>query len=187
MRLILQLTAITATIQDPHLRQLLAFGIGMHHAGLNQVRVCTLGVRIPLCSWCSARSRDGRAPLRQRQHPGAHRDGHARLGCVAVELGARRKLPQNNPTSPPGVNFPAHLVIVKGTEFFDKKTNRYVDMPVTGERGFGGNSKFMIPRRAANDWTRRPTAVRRLGRRVRLRARHQEAILQGPRHNQSNV
>jgi len=30
-----------------------------------------------------------------------------------------------------GVNFPAHLVIVKGTEYFDPKTSRYVDMPIT--------------------------------------------------------
>ena len=30
-----------------------------------------------------------------------------------------------------GVNFPAHLVVVKGTEFFDAKTRRYVDYPVT--------------------------------------------------------
>ena len=30
-----------------------------------------------------------------------------------------------------GVNLPAHLVIVKGTEFFDGKTCRYVDYPVT--------------------------------------------------------
>jgi len=30
-----------------------------------------------------------------------------------------------------GVNLPAHLVIVKGTEFFDGKTSRYVDYPVT--------------------------------------------------------
>jgi activating signal cointegrator complex subunit 3 len=32
-----------------------------------------------------------------------------------------------------GVNFPAHLVIVKGTEYYDGKLKRYVDMPVTGE------------------------------------------------------
>lgn len=31
-----------------------------------------------------------------------------------------------------GVNFPAHLVIVKGTEFYDGKTRRYVDYPITG-------------------------------------------------------
>lgn len=30
-----------------------------------------------------------------------------------------------------GVNLPAHLVVVKGTEYFDAKQKRYVDMPVT--------------------------------------------------------
>ncbi|XP_018018509.1 activating signal cointegrator 1 complex subunit 3 [Hyalella azteca] len=30
-----------------------------------------------------------------------------------------------------GVNFPAHLVIIKGTEYFDGKTGRYVDFPIT--------------------------------------------------------
>jgi activating signal cointegrator complex subunit 3 len=30
-----------------------------------------------------------------------------------------------------GVNFPAHLVVVKGTEYFDGKTCRYVDFPIT--------------------------------------------------------
>ncbi|KAL0479779.1 hypothetical protein AKO1_000720, partial [Acrasis kona] len=30
-----------------------------------------------------------------------------------------------------GVNFPAHLVIVKGTEFFDADTKRYQDYPIT--------------------------------------------------------
>eukprot|EP00457_Paulinella_chromatophora_P000148 gb/GEZN01000148.1/.p1 GENE.gb/GEZN01000148.1/~~gb/GEZN01000148.1/.p1 ORF type:complete len:2144 (+),score=329.45 gb/GEZN01000148.1/:63-6494(+) len=30
-----------------------------------------------------------------------------------------------------GVNFPAHLVVIKGTEFFDAKSRRYVDFPVT--------------------------------------------------------
>ena len=30
-----------------------------------------------------------------------------------------------------GVNFPAHLVVIKGTEFYDGKTKRYVDFPVT--------------------------------------------------------
>jgi activating signal cointegrator complex subunit 3 len=30
-----------------------------------------------------------------------------------------------------GVNFPAHLVIVKGTEFYDAKTKSYVDFPIT--------------------------------------------------------
>jgi replicative superfamily II helicase len=30
-----------------------------------------------------------------------------------------------------GVNLPAHLVVVKGTEFFDGKTKRYVDFDIT--------------------------------------------------------
>jgi activating signal cointegrator complex subunit 3 len=30
-----------------------------------------------------------------------------------------------------GVNLPAHLVVVKGTEYFDGKTSRYVDYPIT--------------------------------------------------------
>ena len=30
-----------------------------------------------------------------------------------------------------GVNFPAHLVVVKGTEYYDGKTQRYVDYPIT--------------------------------------------------------
>jgi activating signal cointegrator complex subunit 3 len=30
-----------------------------------------------------------------------------------------------------GVNFPAHLVVVKGTEYFDGKTKTYVDFPIT--------------------------------------------------------
>lgn len=30
-----------------------------------------------------------------------------------------------------GVNFPAHLVVVKGTEYYDAKTRRYVDFPIT--------------------------------------------------------
>lgn len=30
-----------------------------------------------------------------------------------------------------GVNFPAHLVVVKGTEYYDAKLKRYIDMPVT--------------------------------------------------------
>lgn len=30
-----------------------------------------------------------------------------------------------------GVNYPAHLVIVKGTEYFDAKQKKYIDMPIT--------------------------------------------------------
>lgn len=30
-----------------------------------------------------------------------------------------------------GVNFPARLVVIKGTEFFDPKVKRYIDFPLT--------------------------------------------------------
>ncbi|KAK2715156.1 hypothetical protein QYM36_009961, partial [Artemia franciscana] len=30
-----------------------------------------------------------------------------------------------------GVNVPAHLVIIKGTEYYDSKTKRYIDIPIT--------------------------------------------------------
>jgi len=42
-----------------------------------------------------------------------------------------------------GVNFPTHLVIIKGTEYFDGKQKRYVDMPITDVlqmMGRAGNS-----------------------------------------------
>jgi replicative superfamily II helicase len=32
---------------------------------------------------------------------------------------------------PGGVNLPCHLVVIKGTEYFDAKTCTYVDFPVT--------------------------------------------------------
>jgi len=32
-----------------------------------------------------------------------------------------------------GVNFPAHLVVIKGTEYYDGKTKHYVDFPITGQ------------------------------------------------------
>ncbi len=32
-----------------------------------------------------------------------------------------------------GVNTPAHLVVIKGTEYYDGKTHRYKDFPVTGQ------------------------------------------------------
>lgn len=34
------------------------------------------------------------------------------------------------------MNFPAHLVVVKGTEYYDGKSRRYVDYPITGTHSF---------------------------------------------------
>jgi activating signal cointegrator complex subunit 3 len=78
-------------IQDSDLKESLAYGIGMHHAGL------------------------------------ATEDRK-----IVEELFLRNKIQILIATSTLawGVNFPAHLVIVKGTEFFDPKTKKYVDFPV---------------------------------------------------------
>ena len=43
-----------------------------------------------------------------------------------------------------GVNFPAHLVVVKGTEFYDGKTRRYVDFPITGLSDIWAKISFTI-------------------------------------------
>lgn len=79
-------------MKDPSLKHTLAFGIGMHHAGLCEtdrtvVEELFVSLQIQI------------------------------LVCTS--------------TLAWGVNFPAHLVVVKGTEFYDAPTRRYVDFPIT--------------------------------------------------------
>ncbi|PAA64041.1 hypothetical protein BOX15_Mlig030796g1, partial [Macrostomum lignano] len=78
--------------RDANLKLTLAFGIGLHHAGLHE--------------------RDRR---------------------IVEELYALQKIQVLIATSTVawGVNFPSHLVIIKGTEYFDGKTKHYVDYPIT--------------------------------------------------------
>uniref|UniRef100_A0A8C5WDJ5 Activating signal cointegrator 1 complex subunit 3 n=1 Tax=Leptobrachium leishanense TaxID=445787 RepID=A0A8C5WDJ5_9ANUR len=87
-----EMNAIIGTIKDSNLKLTLAFGIGMHHAGLHE--------------------RDRRTVE------------ELFVNCKIQVLIATSTLAW-------GVNFPAHLVIVKGTEFYDGKTRRYVDYPIT--------------------------------------------------------
>ncbi|TMS11145.1 Activating signal cointegrator 1 complex subunit 3, partial [Larimichthys crocea] len=84
---------IIATVRDSNLKLTLAFGIGMHHAGL-----------------------------------------HERDRKTVEELFVNCKIQVLIATSTLawGVNFPAHLVVVKGTEYYDGKSRRYVDYPITG-------------------------------------------------------
>jgi activating signal cointegrator complex subunit 3 len=88
----IEMTAITNHIVDQNLKLTLAFGIALHHAGLND---------------------------KDRK--------------VVEELFVNQKIQILIATSTLawGVNFPAHLVIVKGTEYYDGKTKRYVDFPIT--------------------------------------------------------
>ena len=83
---------ILDNIKDQNLKLTLAFGIGLHHAGLQE--------------------RDRR---------------------TVEELFVNNKIQVLIATATLawGVNFPAHLVVIKGTEYYDGKTKRYVDMPIT--------------------------------------------------------
>ncbi|XP_039272645.2 activating signal cointegrator 1 complex subunit 3-like [Styela clava] len=87
-----QMEELTRNVQDNNLRLTLAFGIGLHHAGLVE-----------------------------------------KDRTLVEELFVNQKIQILVATATVawGVNFPAHLVIVKGTEYFDGKTKRYVDFPIT--------------------------------------------------------
>ncbi|CAL9705487.1 unnamed protein product [Knipowitschia caucasica] len=87
-----EIEAIIVTVRDSNLKLMLAFGIGIHHAGL-----------------------------------------HERDRKTVEELFVNCKIQVLIATSTLawGVNFPAHLVVVKGTEYFDGKSRRYVDYPIT--------------------------------------------------------
>lgn len=86
------ISLLISNILDQDLKQFLAFGIGIHHAGLQE---------------------------RDRK--------------TVEELFVNQKIQVLIATGTLawGVNFPAHLVIIKGTEYFDGTIKRYVDMPIT--------------------------------------------------------
>ncbi|VAI08395.1 unnamed protein product [Triticum turgidum subsp. durum] len=86
------LDMILSQVTDSNLRHTLQFGIGLHHAGLND-----------------------------------------RDRSLVEELFSNNKIQVLVCTSTLawGVNLPAHLVIIKGTEYYDGKTKRYVDYVIT--------------------------------------------------------
>ncbi|URE24984.1 activating signal cointegrator 1 complex subunit 3, partial [Musa troglodytarum] len=86
------LEMVLSQITDNNLRHTLRFGIGLHHAGLND-----------------------------------------RDRSLVEELFSNNKIQILVCTSTLawGVNLPAHLVIIKGTEYYDGKAKRYVDFPIT--------------------------------------------------------
>nr|XP_043640038.1 DExH-box ATP-dependent RNA helicase DExH14 [Erigeron canadensis] len=86
------LQMVVSQITDQNLRHTLQFGIGLHHAGLND-----------------------------------------KDRSLVEELFANNKIQVLVCTSTLawGVNLPAHLVIIKGTEYYDGKAKRYVDFPIT--------------------------------------------------------
>ncbi|XP_038724943.1 DExH-box ATP-dependent RNA helicase DExH14 isoform X2 [Tripterygium wilfordii] len=86
------LQMVLSQVTDQNLRHTLQFGIGLHHAGLND-----------------------------------------KDRSLVEELFANNKIQVLVCTSTLawGVNLPAHLVIIKGTEYYDGKSKRYVDFPIT--------------------------------------------------------
>ncbi|XP_055382886.1 activating signal cointegrator 1 complex subunit 3 [Condylostylus longicornis] len=87
-----EMDQILINIKDANLKLTLAFGIGMHHAGLTE------------------------------------RD---RKTCEELFLHRKIQILVATATLAWGVNLPAHLVVIKGTEYYDGKQKRYVDMPIT--------------------------------------------------------
>lgn len=87
-----EVSNIASTLRDRALRDTIIFGIGIHHAGL---------------------------------------DDHDRTTVETLFVKGKIQILVCTSTLAWGVNFPAHLVIVKGTEYFDGKLKRYVDFPVT--------------------------------------------------------
>jgi len=87
-----ELEAMLERVRDASLRHTLAFGIGLHHAGL-----------------CRG-DKELVEMLFAREH-------------VQVLV--------STSTLAWGVNLPAHLVVIKGTEFFDPAQHQYVDYPIT--------------------------------------------------------
>lgn len=87
-----EISALSEYIRDDNLKQTIQYGVGMHHAGLEE----------------SDRK-------------------------IVEDLFVKKKIQILVTTSTLawGVNFPARLVIVKGTEFFDPEVKRYVDFPLT--------------------------------------------------------
>ncbi|CAF4841730.1 unnamed protein product [Pieris macdunnoughi] len=88
----MEMELILSNIRESNLKLTLAFGIGIHHAGLHEKDRTTVEELF----------------INQKIQV---------LICTA--------------TLAWGVNFPAHLVVIKGTEYFDGKQKRYVDMPIT--------------------------------------------------------
>jgi len=87
-----EMTSAIANVRDASLKLTMAFGIGLHHAGL-------------------------------------HEQDRKMVELLFVNQKIQVLIATS--TLAWGVNFPAHLVVVKGTEYFDGKTKKYVDFPIT--------------------------------------------------------
>ncbi|OZC07839.1 Sec63 domain protein [Onchocerca flexuosa] len=87
-----ELEQLITTIKDENLKLTLPFGVGMHHAGLQQ---------------------------------------HEKNIVERLYVEKKIQVMVATATLAWGINMPAHLVIIKGTEYYDGKTHKYIDFPVT--------------------------------------------------------
>ncbi|KAI8147505.1 Sec63 Brl domain-containing protein [Fennellomyces sp. T-0311] len=87
-----ELEVLLDRVHDESLKNSLAFGIGLHHAGLTE---------------------DDRRVVEE------------------LYLNLKIQILIATSTLAWGVNLPAHLVVIKGTEFYNYKVGRYVDYPIT--------------------------------------------------------
>ncbi|KAI8543195.1 hypothetical protein RHMOL_Rhmol08G0198900 [Rhododendron molle] len=102
------LQMILSQVTDQNLRHTLQFGIGLHHAGLN----------------------DKDRSLVEELFANNKIQAIINLLKNLSFLFGKNVLVCTS-TLAWGVNLPAHLVIIKGTEFYDAKAKRYVDFPIT--------------------------------------------------------
>lgn len=119
--LCVQIEDIISTVRDSNLKLTLAFGIGMHHAGLHERDRKTVE-ELFVNSKIQVPEGGHQEP---REAPRNHHDTVVSQVLIATSTLAW------------GVNFPAHLVVVKGTEYYDGKSRRYVDYPITGTQNPG--------------------------------------------------
>ncbi|KAI8647168.1 Sec63 Brl domain-containing protein [Parasitella parasitica] len=87
-----EMEMILCNVHDESLKMSLAFGIGLHHAGLKE---------------------------------------NDRKIVEELFLNMKIQILIATSTLAWGVNLPAHLVVIKGTEFYNYKERRYVDFPIT--------------------------------------------------------
>lgn len=121
-----QLEVLLQHVKDESLKLTLPFGIGMHHAGLSS-HERALVEEVELCRSTIIISRVLSFPLGVPESVNP---------CFQLYLEKKIQVMVATATLAWGINMPAHLVIVKGTEYYDGKTCKYVDYPVTGELVF---------------------------------------------------
>lgn len=112
---------IIGEIKDTNLKLTLAFGIGLHHAGLQDrdrrtVEELFVNNKIQVSGSKFA------MVIKKKLQCGSNN---------VVKYFFALQILITTATLAWGVNFPAHLVVIKGTEYYDGKTKRYVDMPIT--------------------------------------------------------